>query len=448
MGEAARPTRQLTLLDVTAIAVNGIIGSGIFRLAGPLGLKAGPASVLGILACGGLCVLLGLCFAELTGMFDQNGGPFIYARAAFGTAVGFAVGWLCLFNAVLGYAVVAVGFGDELATLLPSLEAPLLFGLKAKTAVALAVIAAPAVVNVLGVKAGARTTDVLTGAKLLPLLLLAGVGLFNLHPEALMAAGGPSARAQPLVPRIASAAFMSVFLFSGFEFATVPSGEVKDARRTVGVAIVAALIACAGLYGLLQAATLSQVTVAQLPGSPLVDAAVALLGPWAARLLQLAALVSMAGFCAGSALVAPRYFSAMAQAGHVPAGLARLTRFGTPGPAIVCCALCAAGLALWMGFGPLVDLTNVTMLSQYIACTVAVIVLRYRQPDAPRRFRLPAGPLLPLLAAGVSVALLIQARPEGPELLVALGVVAAGFGVWALTLVAARMKWGQATFRP
>src|SRR3954464_1208407 len=108
-----KPGRTLSLVDCVGIGINGIVGSGIYLMIGPtLAGRAGNASAVGTLACGLLCILIGLCFAECGGMFDRTGGPYVYARAAFGPVAGFAVGWMSLCTGMLGYAGVAVGFGN------------------------------------------------------------------------------------------------------------------------------------------------------------------------------------------------------------------------------------------------------------------------------------------------------------------------------------------------
>src|SRR5512146_2195062 len=120
----AQLARKLSLLDCIAIGINGIVGSGVYLLIAPLAATAGNASVLGIFACGALCVLVAFCFAELGGMFDRTGGPFLYARAAFGRHVAFGVGWMSMATGVLAFAAVAVGFAEALSRFIPSLAAP------------------------------------------------------------------------------------------------------------------------------------------------------------------------------------------------------------------------------------------------------------------------------------------------------------------------------------
>src|SRR5206468_12499622 len=104
--------------------VNGIVGSGIYLLVAPLARVGGGSSVAGVLGCGALCVLIALCFAELSSMYDRSGGPYIYARDAFGPVIGFAVGWLGMATGVLGLAAVSAGFAAALQRFIAVPRAP------------------------------------------------------------------------------------------------------------------------------------------------------------------------------------------------------------------------------------------------------------------------------------------------------------------------------------
>lgn len=159
------------------------------------------------------------------------------------------------------------------------------------------------------------------------------------------------------------------------------------------------------------------------------------LGAHGESLLAASALLSMLGFCAGVALVAPRYFTALAEDGHLPARL-RETR-----PAIVASTAFASALAVLLGYAALVDVSNVVILSGYALTCLATLVLRLRLPDRPRRYLLPGGPLLPLLAVTASVALLVSARPQASQWIFSAVLLALGFlcrGATALARAAAR----------
>lgn len=437
----SKPARSLSLVDCIGIGINGIVGSGIYLLIAPLALKAGNASVLGIFSCGLLCILIALCYAELSSMLDRNGGSYLYARHAFGPHVGFGVAWMSMATGVLALAAVAVGFADALSKFFPVLQQVIFqagsFTLALKTLVALGLIFILGLINYLGVKEGARTSDALSFAKLLPLLALAGIGLFHLRADVFTgmfsATSVPGDNNPGFLGALSSSAFLAVFMLSGFEFTAVPAGEAHNSRRNIPFAILGSLMGATLLYCILQAVSLSVLPDLHLHEQPLMDVAGLLLGHAGTAILGIASLISMAGFCAGSALVGPRYFSVLAEDGYLPGRLQGITRFGTPGPALILATGIAMLLALFMGYSSMVDVSNVALFAQYIPTCLSVLVLRRTLKDAPRAFRLPFGPLIPLLATGFSVALLIAAAPKWEEWRFSAEILAGGFAVWGLT---------------
>ncbi len=450
--------RRLSLFDCVCIGINGIVGSGIYLLIAPLAAIAGYASVVGILTCGVLCILIGLCFAELSGMFDRSGGPYVYARAAFGRYFGFIVGWTAMSTGVLGWSAVSVGFAEALAKLVPWFATPVFqfgdFTLALKTLVAVGLIATLGTINYLGVKAGARTSDFLSMVKILPLILLGLVGLAHLRPEVL--SGMLSARSVPGEPvsylhAVSSSAFLAVFMISGFEYVPVPAGETINPKRNVPLALVGSLVGATLLYCLVQLVALSTVPDLHARQQPLMDVAGTIFGKPGILVLGIASLVSMAGFCSSTALAGPRYFTALAADGYLPSILTGESRFRTPGPAIALATTLASLLAFFLSYGSLVDVSNVALFCQYIPTCLAVIVLRYRRPDAERTFRLPLGPVIPLAGAGISVVLLAMARPRPQQWIFAAELLGLGVVIWTVTgLVrrAAERRAGSARSAP
>ena len=251
--------RELTLLDAIGIGINGVVGSGIYLLMAPLAQVGGASSVIGVLGCGVLCVLIALCFAELSSMYDRSGGPYVYARDAFGKYVGFAVGWLGMATGVLGLSAVALGFAAALQRFVPV----------PRVQVAVAVIAVLGWINWLGVKQGGRTSTALSVLKIAPLALVALAGL-RFAPSAPVS----------LEPKAAiGAAFLSIFMMSGFEYAAVPAGEVRDPRRSVPLAVVGSIAGASLLYALLQLAALGALPDLAAREQPLPDVAARALGP-------------------------------------------------------------------------------------------------------------------------------------------------------------------------
>lgn len=424
--------RPLSLLDCVGLGINCIVGSGVYLLLAPMAKAAGPASIVAIFGCAMLCVLVALCFAELSGMYDQNGGTLLYAREAFGPAPAFAIGWMALVSSVLGLSAVAVGFGEAASRVWPGLSAVLLGPVTGKSAASVVLIVVLGAINHRGVKAGARTSDALSAAKLLPLVAVAVVGALFIDRSVV----GRMFTAPPgtgYVSAVSAAAFTAMFMLSGFEYVPVPAGEAQQARSAVPRAILGSLLGATLLYCVLQLVASSVLPDLPSRAHPLIDVAGVLFGSTGAGIMLAASLVSMAGFCAASAMVSPRYVASMAEHGMLPPLLARRTRAGTPGAAIIAITVVASSLALVQGYAALVDVANVAVFAQYLPACVAVVVLRVKRPDLPRRFRLPLGPLIPGLAALVSVGLLAAAQPTRDEWLAAGGFLLLGLAAWGVT---------------
>ncbi|MFN7133356.1 MAG: APC family permease, partial [Myxococcales bacterium] len=346
--------KRLSLFDCIAIGINGIVGSGIFILPTWVAVGARALSPLAFVACGLLCLLVGLCFAEVAGMFERSGGPYVYAREAFGEFPGFCVAWMSLASAALGFAAVARALGGEVARTAAVDERVFAGGFAA------ALILLLGAINYRGVKRGAHASDLLSVAKLLPLLAFVVVGLFSVSRSNLVSLGMPEPRG------FAEGMFSALFALSGFEFVTVIAGETENPRRNIPLAMVGALLGAVTLYALIQfvaAGTLDALTTSR---APLVDAATAFGGDGFGWLLRIGALVSMLGFCSGSALVGPRYISAMAQDGVLPRALGRTHPvFATPIAAIALLTGAATTLTFTMDFKALADLTVVSLFFQY-----------------------------------------------------------------------------------
>jgi APA family basic amino acid/polyamine antiporter len=412
---------RLSLFDCIAIGINGIVGSGIFLLPGRMAAVAGPSAALAFLVCGGICILIALCFAEAAGMFDRSGGAYLYARVAFGERVGFAIGWMALVEGVIGFAAGSRGFASQLGALWPAIAGP-----TAQAACGAGFILLLGAINALGLKAGARTSDGLSILKLVPLVALCAAGLWVAEP----------ARLHPLLPTslhgFGQAVFLAIFACSGFEYVAVPAGEASQARRDVPIAIVGALAGATVLYALVQLAAMGSTDI-RGSSQPIFDAAVHLLGSRGGTLVLLAALVSMAGFCASSALIGPRLFVAFADEGILPGVVKRMhPRLGTPLVAVSLAAGLSAIAAATLDFDHLVDIGNVVLFAQYLPTCLAVMVLRRTRPDLPRTYRVPFGDIIPVLAMGSAIAMLIIARPPKGELIASVVTVAVGFVLFGI----------------
>lgn len=425
-----RAGRQLTLLDCFGLGINGIIGTGIFLLPAALQRRAGGHSPLAWLVVGALCTLIALCFAEAASRTDRSGGPYRYATEAFGPMVGFAVGWITMVSSLLGYAAVARGFAEHAAFLIGGAGR---FG--AEVGCVIAVVGFLAAVNVIGLKVSARTGDALSVIKVIGLVAFVLVGIAHVRLANLHAAPAP---ATGETPGLLAAAFAGLFACTGFEYVPVPAGETVDPRRSIGLAMAVSVVGATVLYALVQIVAAGTLPTLGSSARPLVDAARAFAGPMGGAAIAVVAALSALGFCSSSAMVVPRYVETFAQDEFLPASLGhRSPRFDTPVVAIVVVSLVVAILAAYLDFTSLADVSNVAVVAQYQSTSIAILVWRQRDPGSAR-FRLPFGPLIPLLAIAGTVLFLVQVSRL--ELIFGASLLLGGLVLGAVTRVWRRSR--------
>lgn len=409
--------RRLTLPDILCLGVNAIIGSGIFLFPGKLATAAGPTSIFAFVLCGFLLVTVALCYAEMAGLTQRNGGSYIYALTAFGPKVGFVVGWLAWVTSIFSWAAVANAISSQLAWFHPVFNGHL-----ATKILACSLILTFGTINYFGVKMGAMTVNFFTLAKTLPLAIFVGIGLFHIDT------GNFQGALNTDLNTLSAAIFLSLWPLQGFETTPVVAGESKNPRRDVPLATVGSLLAVAVFYTLIQIVAVG--SFAGLAGSkkPLADAAASFMGPLGATLMAAGAAISMTGYSAGNAMGSARYLEALAEDRFLPQWLKGIhPRYFTPSRAILITMILTAFMAIWLDFNALVDISNLAVISQYSSTCLAVIWLRVKQPQLERKFKIPGGIFLPLLACLVSAWLIKQVKL--PELIFTVTVVLIGIGI-------------------
>lgn len=382
--------------SLVALFINSVVGAGIFGLPGRVHELLGPYALLAYLACAGLVLLIVLCFAEVGGRFNRTGGPYLYAHATFGPVVGFQVGWLVWLTRVTAFAALCNLLLEYLAHFWPAATSPAW-----RVVLVSAVVVVIAAVNIRGIRPAAVVTNVFTIGKLVPMVLFVAVGLFFLEPTNFVP------KATPGAGDFSSAMLLLVFAFTGFETATVPAGEVREPRRDLPFAILAAMGVIVPLYVLVQVVCIG--TLPELAGStrPLADAAARFAGAFGAAVITVGALVSIAGTLNGLVLAAPRILFAMAEQKQLPRVLAAThARFHTPHIAIGISAACMLALTLSGSFLSAVAISTLTRLLAYAATCAALPVLRRRDRHsdatvAATSFRAPGGTLTVIVALGV-----------------------------------------------
>lgn len=403
--------RTLTFFDVVCIGLNAIVGSGIFMLPDDLAREMGVYSPLAFLLCALGLLPVALCYAEAARRVDRTGGPYVYAREAFGVSVGFLVGVMCLANAVVSFAAVASAAAAYAARLVPALASPERLKLTA-----LAIVLAFVSLNYRGARPGSRAINLFTFAKFGVLFTL----ICALVPHLSFS------HVAPELPRgfagVGAATFTALFAAQGFEVVPVPAGETADPERAVPRAVVGSLLAASCVYVVVQSMLVfSHAGLARISDAPLADAALAVV-PGLALLVLFGGLISTMGFVSGSALGTPRYLFAMGADGLLARSLAAVhPRFDSPHRAIVVTAVLVAILVLAFDYRALLGMSNVSVAVQYLATCLAVLVFRGREP---RRQRSLISRGAPFLGAAVSLWVFTQASLD--ELLWALCALCLG----------------------
>jgi amino acid transporter len=293
-----------------------------------------------------------------------------------------------------------------------------------------------AVLNRLGVRPGSWAVNVLTVAKLVPLLLFVAVGVFFVE------ANRVAILALPEAGSLRQATLLLVFAYGGFENACVPAEESRDPRRHLPVALLFTITATTVLYILVQ--LVAQGTLPELASSaaPLAAAARNVLGPAGAVMVASGAVVSTLGSLSALALVGPRILYAFARHGQLPSALAQVhARYRTPHVAVVAFAVLAGAAALGGGFAQLAAISAGARLLFSASTCLAIPALRRRFPRDARAFRLPGGYAIPLLATALSVWLL-AGLTRAQALAVLVGLLS------GLAVYAAVELGGAATPRP
>lgn len=372
--------RELGLVALTALVIGNMVGSGVFLLPASLA-PFGGTSLLGWLVSALGTMAFGLVIARLARRQPAVGGPYAYARAAFGEFAGFLVGWGYWISCWSGVAAVAVAMTSYLGDLFPGLA-------RYPTTTTLSAIALLTAVNVRGVYEAGVVQIVTTALKLTPLFAVAAFGLAHFEPEHFRPFNPTG---QELLPATLGCLALTLWAYMGFESASIAAGEARDARRNVpratligiGVATVFYVTSTLAVMGLLGRAALAEST------APYADAARLLWGPWAGKAVAAGAFVSCFGALNGWILVAGRMPLAIARDGLFPAFFGKVSARGTPAVALVIssalsCALVVANYSgsLVVMFTAITLLATLSALVPYVFAAAAEMLLSVRARQA------------------------------------------------------------------
>jgi amino acid transporter len=412
--------RGLGRWDFTALVINGIIGAGIFGLPSRVYAQIGSYSLLAFVACAVIVGLIVLCYAEVASRFSATGGSYLYARKAFGPAVGFEVGWLfwivrvATFAANCNLLVMYLGFFVAGAN-----EGAM------RIAFVSLVVLIITVVNLLGIRESAMMTNILTVGKLVPLLVFAVVGMFFVQ------AGNFTFDAVPQYSAFSSAVLLLIYAFVGFEGPVALSGETKVPEKTIPFGLIAGITIATLVYIAVQI-----VSIGTLPGlatseRPIADAAALFLGPLGAAFITVGVLVSIFGNINTGLLSATRTLFGMSEQSDLPPVFERThPKYKTPYVSIIVTAVVMLILTIQSSFLTAVAIATIARLLFYATTCLALPIFRRRNdlPKAP--FSVPFGVVAAILSIGLIVWLLtnVDYAKEGLAVIVAAAIGLIIFG--------------------
>ncbi|MFK0121335.1 amino acid permease [Streptomyces sp. NPDC090994] len=409
--------RTLGLWQLTAIGLGAIIGAGIFSLAGAVAHDiAGPGVTLSFLIAGAASAAAALCYAEFAGLIPQAGSAYTYGYAVLGELAGWLIGWDLLLEYTAIVAVVAISVSGYANFLLQNLGVQLPTWMLGAPGTGeghrvdlLAMVLCLLITFLLsrGIKSSARTETVLVGLKVALVVAVIVVGAFyfdadNLHPYLPHGFGATVTGAATV--------FFAVF---GYDAMTTAAEESRNPSRDLPRAILISLAIAMVLY-VLAATVLTgmQPSAALHPESAFAHAFAAVGLDSFAEILAVGAILGIVTAMFAQLLGASRIAYAMSRDGLLPRWFARVdAKRQVPARPTWLLGVIAAGIA---GFSPIVtaaELTNIGILMAFVVVCAAVIVLRFRAPDLPRKFRTPWVPLVPLLGIGFSLYLISKLQP-------------------------------------
>lgn len=389
---------------------------GIFFAPADLAARA-PGAGSAIFALTALALVpVALAFATLGRRFDEDGGPVVFARAAFGPLPAFVIGWITYVSAIASSAAVTVGLTTAVGPVVG------LDGQAGQRAAATMLAALLALLCAMGLRLSARTWTALTVLKLLPLIALALVYLASGSPPA-AAAVAPPPPASGLEPSWAAAALIATFTYQGFEIVPVLAGQARRPAVSVPLATVGSLAIAAVLYVVLQAACVAALPHLAASRAPLVEAAAVLGGPGLAAVVGAGTSLSALGIAFAMMAATPFYLAALARVDGLGMGIATVDPRGVPARALLLTWALVTLLIQAGGRGELFALSSIAVLSQYLVTAAALLALALRRERGLGPWHgaiaVPAGIVALALVAGASPR---EAIIAGAALLVGLAI--------------------------
>ena len=440
-----RLSRSLGPVQLVSLGIGAIIGAGIFSTVGSAAaggahhLGAGPALVLSFMLTAVACGFAALCYAEFASMVPVAGSAYTYSYATLGELVAWIIGWDLIIEYAIGNVAVAISWSGYFQELLRGFGVawPAWLGIDYRTAYralaqlqaagsatadlapsvtrnAQAVLDAPHIggvpilfnlpaflvvmgvtwVLVRGVRESAGFNTAMVVLKLVIITFFLGVGVFYVKPE----------NWHPFAPNgfagISSAAAIIFFAYIGFDAVSTAAEETRDPQRNMPIGMIGSLVICTVIYMAVAVVLTGLVPWNQLgTAEPLATAFSTLGMNWTAGVISAGAVFATTSVLIVFQMGQPRIFFSMARDGLLPRWAARVhPKYHTPHVTTILTGVFVGLLAGLANIDEIVELTNIGTLFAFVLVALGVLVLRRTNPDAPRPFRAPLVPLVPILA--------------------------------------------------
>jgi len=462
--------RALGAGDLIMLAIGAVIGAGIFGAIGTAAAGqydaaghmvrsgAGPALIVSFLLLGVACALAGLCYAELAAMIPQAGSAYAYAYATLGELIAWIIGWDLILEYAVGNVAVAISWGDYFTSLLGSFNvhfpawlttgyrtallspdaavhgllqtAPHVAGIPVLINVpAFAIVALITWLLLLGVQESATANNIMVTIKLLVLGVFVIAGLSHIN----------AANYHPFAPNgfrgIHQGAAIVFFAYIGFDAISTAAEETKNPQRNLPIGILGGLAICTIIYMIVGAVLTGMVPYTELGvADPLAKALTSSGFTTVGWIVSLGAIVSMSAVLLVFQYGQPRIFFAMARDGLLPAWAAKVhARHRVPHITTIVTGVFVALWSLIGDAGETYDLTNIGTLFAFALVAIGVLVLRYKDAERPRPFRVPFVWPVSVVAAALCVFVMIGLPKEAWE----------RFGVWLVVGLALYVLYGH-----
>jgi APA family basic amino acid/polyamine antiporter len=393
--------RGIQRWDLVFLIINSVIGAGIFALPAKVFALSGAYSILAFFTCAMVMAVLILVFAEVSSRFEKTGGPYVYVLEAFGPIPAFIIGWLLMLTRLFSYAtlinlmVLYLSFFSDIFTL----EA-------VRIGMILAITGLITYFNWIGVKNTAKVSNVLTVAKLFPLIIFIGVGLFFIDFDLFKGSDSPT------IKSFSASTLLLIFAFGGFEAGLVNSGEIVNPRKNLPFGLLTAAAVIAGFYILIQVVSIGTLPDLANSEKPIADAATGFMGWWGGVFITIGAVISIMGTLNVQILSGSRLPFALSLEDQLPRFFSKVhPHFATPVVSIAFFASLVAFVAIVWGFMSSLAVSVISRLILYAMVAASLIKLRKKEPGG-NHFKVPFGNYLAVIGIIATLWLLSGSQAE------------------------------------